>query len=106
MAKRKLSYIEQLIRLFTASQQELIRLLQTVEPKGTVAQYRKELLKQTNKELALLNSKATPLMESLVQQSYAQGIIYVNRKLGKKMISTLKHIVKLLMYLLGINWEI
>jgi len=27
-------------------------------------------------------------MEKLIQQSYVQGIIYVNRKLGKKMIST------------------
>ena len=88
MAKRKLTYTEELIRLFTSTQAELIRLLQTVEPRGSVYQYRKELLTQVNKELALLNGKATPVMEKLIQQSYVQGIIYVNRKLGKKMIST------------------
>lgn len=85
---RKLTYVEELIRLFTSTQAELIRLLQTVEPRGSVYQYRKELLTQVNKELALLNGKATPVMEKIIQQSYVQGIIYVNRKLGKKMIST------------------
>lgn len=82
---RKLTYIEELIRLFTTAQAELIRILQTVEPRGSVYQYRKELLTQINKELALLNGKATPLMESLIKQAYIQGIITVNRKLGKKM---------------------
>lgn len=87
MAK-KLSYVEELIQLFTAAQSELIRLLQQTEPRGTVTAYRKELFKQINKELALLNSKATPLMESLIKQAYIQGIISVNRKLGKKVKST------------------
>lgn len=82
---RKLTYIEELIRLFTTAQAELIRILQTVEPRGSVYQYRKELLTQVNKELALLNGKATPLMESLIRQAYVQGIVTVNRKLGKKM---------------------
>jgi hypothetical protein len=85
---KKLTYVEELIRLFTSAQAELIRLLQTVEPRGSVYQYRKELLTQINKELALLNGKATPLMESLIKQAYIQGIILVNRKLGKKMKST------------------
>lgn len=82
---KKLTYIEELIRLFTSAQAELIRLLQTVEPRSSIYQYRKELLTQVNKELALLNGKATPLMESLIRQAYIQGIITVNRKLGKKM---------------------
>jgi hypothetical protein len=88
MAKRKLTYIEELIRLFTATQAELIRLLQTVEPTRTVTQYRKELLQQVNKELALLNSRATPLMENLIKEAYIKGVIYVNRKLNIKMKST------------------
>ena len=83
--RKKLTYTEELIKLFTSAQAELIRLLQTVEPRGSVYQYRKELLTQINKELALLNGKATPLMESLIKQAYIQGIITVNRKLGKKM---------------------
>lgn len=85
---RKLTYIEELIRLFTASQAELIRLLQTVEPRGSVYQYRKELLTQVNKELALLNGKATPLMEKLIQQAYVQGIRQTNHKMGIKMSAT------------------
>ena len=85
MAKRKLTYIDELIRLFTASQYELIRLLQTTQPRGTVTKYRKELLTQINKELELLQKNATPVMESLIKQSYVKGILFVNRKLGKKM---------------------
>ncbi|GLI51332.1 hypothetical protein TSYNTROOL_14180 [Tepidanaerobacter syntrophicus] len=84
---RKPTYIEELIRLFTASQAELIRLLQKTPARGTVTQYRKELLRQVNKEIALLQSRATPLMESLIRQAYVQGIITVNRKLGIKMSS-------------------
>jgi hypothetical protein len=85
---KKLTYTEELIRLFTASQQELIRLLQTVKPTRTVTQYRKELLQQVNKELALLNSRATPLMENLIKQSYIKSVLYVNRKMGKKIKNT------------------
>jgi hypothetical protein len=88
MAKRKLTYTEELIKLFTSAQVELIRLLQTVEPRGSVYQYRKELLTKVNKELALLQSRATPLMENLIKQSYIKGVIYVNRKLNIKMKST------------------
>lgn len=88
MAKKKLSYVEELIKLFTSAQIELIRLLQQTEPRGTVTRYRKELLNQVNKELALLNSRATPVMESLIKESYVKGIIYVNRRMGKKMKST------------------
>lgn len=90
---KKLTYIEELIRLFTASQAELIRLLQTVEPRNTVTNYRKELLKQINQELALLNNRATPLMEKLIQQAYIQGIINTNRKLSVKMSSTEEAII-------------
>lgn len=85
---RKLTYVEELIRLFTASQYELIRLLQKTQPKGTVARYRKELLQQVNKELALLQSRATPLMENLIKEAYVKSVIYVNRKLNIKMKST------------------
>lgn len=86
--RKKLTYTEELIKLFTSAQAELIRLLQTVESKRTVTQYRKELLQQVNKELALLNSRATPVMENLIKESYIKGIIYTNRKLSKKMKST------------------
>jgi len=85
---RKLTYVDELIRLFTASQYELIRLLQTTQPRGTVTKYRKELLTQINKELELLQKNATPVMESLIKQSYVKGILLVNRKLGKKINST------------------
>lgn len=85
---RKLTYVDELIRLFTASQYELIRLLQTTQPRGTVTKYRKELLTQVNKELALLQSRATPVMENLIKESYIKGIIYTNRKLGKKINGT------------------
>jgi hypothetical protein len=85
---RKLTYTEELIKLFTSAQAELIRLLQTVEPRGSVFQYRKELLTQINKELALLNRKATPLMEKLIQQVYVQGIRQTNHKMGIKMSAT------------------
>jgi len=85
---RKLTYVDELIRLFTASQYELIRLLQTTQPRGTVTKYRKELLTQINKELELLQKNATPVMESLIKQSYVKGILFVNRKLGKKIKST------------------
>jgi len=88
--RKKLTYTEELIRLFTASQQELIRLLQTVKPTRTVTQYRKELLQQVNKELALLYSRATPLMENLIKEAYIKGVIYVNRKMGKKIKSTIE----------------
>lgn len=84
---KKLTYTEELIRLFTSTQVELIRLLQKTPARGTVTKYRKELLTQVNKELALLQSRATPLMESLIRQAYVQGIITVNRKLGIKMSS-------------------
>jgi hypothetical protein len=93
MAKKKFSYVEELIKLFTSAQIELIRLLQQTEPRGTVTRYRKELLNQVNKELALLNSRATPLMEKLIQQAYVQGIINTNRKLGIKMSSTEEAII-------------
>lgn len=85
---RKLTYTEELIKLFTSAQAELIRLLQVVEPRGTVTKYRKELLTQINKELELLQKNATPVMESLIKQSYVKGILFVNRKLGKKINST------------------
>ncbi len=86
--RKKLTYVEELIRLFTSAQAELIRLLQVVEPRGTVTKYRKELLNQVNKELALLQSRATPVMENLIKESYIKGIIYTNRKLGKKINGT------------------
>lgn len=85
---KKLTYIEELIRLFTASQAELIRLLQQTEPRGTVTAYRKELFQQINKELALLSNRATPLMENLIKQSYIKSVLYVNRKMGKKIKNT------------------
>ncbi len=85
---RKLTYTEELIRLFTTAQAELIRLLQKTQPKGTVARYRKELLQQVNKELALLFNRATPVMENLIKESYVKGIIYVNRRMGKKISKT------------------
>lgn len=88
MAKKKLSYVEELIKLFTSAQIELIRLLQQTEPRGTVTRYRKELLNQVNKELALLQSRATPVMESLIQEAYVKGVLSVNRRMGKKMKNT------------------
>lgn len=91
--RKKLTYTEELIKLFTSAQAELIRLLQTVEPRNTVTNYRKELLKQINQELALLNNRATPLMEKLIQQAYIQGIINTNRKLSVKMSSTEEAII-------------
>lgn len=87
MAK-KLTYVEELIRLFISAQAELIRLLQKTPARGTVTKYRKELLTQINKELELLQKNATPVMESLIKQSYVKGILFVNRKLGKKIKST------------------
>ena len=88
MAKKKLSYVEELIKLFTSAQIELIRLLQQTEPRGTVTRYRKELLNQVNKELALLQSRATPVMENLIKESYAKGVLSVNRRMGKKISKT------------------
>lgn len=88
MAKRKLTYTEELIRLFTASQAELIRLLRTAKPHTTVYQYRKDLYTQVDKELALLNSKATPVMESLIQEAYVKGVLHANRRMGKKISKT------------------
>lgn len=88
MAKKKLSYVEELIKLFTSAQIELIRLLQQTEPRGTVTRYRKELLNQVNKELALLQSRATPVMENLIKESYVKGVLSVNRRMGKKIKST------------------
>lgn len=85
---KKLTYTEELIRLFTSTQVELIRLLQKTPARGTVTKYRKELLTQINKELELLQKNATPVMESLIKQSYVKGILLVNRKLGKKINST------------------
>src|SRR5690606_28684425 len=85
---RKLIYVEELIRLFISAQAELIRLLQKTPARGTVTKYRKELLNQVNKELALLNSRATPVMENLIKESYVKGIIYANRRMGKKISKT------------------
>jgi hypothetical protein len=80
----KLAYTQQLIILFKNAQQELIKIIQETEARGNVATYQKSLLKQTNSELALLQSRANSVLESLIVESYINGIRYTNRKLNIK----------------------